>query len=74
MKHTILTIIVVAAITGFWQSTAHAESPDDILVVANSSLTMNSVSSAELKAIFLKQNPLEEWGQGDPHSRQTGIS
>lgn len=55
MKHTIFVLFVVAVISGAWQSTAHAERPDDILVVANNSLKADSVSTAELKAIYLKE-------------------
>ncbi|MCP4602614.1 MAG: hypothetical protein GY847_19215 [Proteobacteria bacterium] len=34
---------------------AHAESPDDILIIANKGVSVNSITIPELKAIFLKQ-------------------
>ena len=62
MKHTMLILFLVAAITGVWQSSARAESPDDILVVANNALSVSSVSNAELKSIFLKERT--RWRNG----------
>ena len=55
MKHNILILLLAAAIIGIGQSTAHAESPNDILIVANNSVKADSVSMAELKAIYLKE-------------------
>ena len=62
MKHKTRVLLLVVAITGLWQSTAAADSPDDILIVANKSVPLNTASNAELKAIFLKQK--SRWKNG----------
>jgi ABC-type phosphate transport system substrate-binding protein len=59
---TLVVLLLGFALTGVWQSTAHADSPDDILIVVNKSVPINSVSSAELKAIFLKKKT--RWKNG----------
>ena len=56
MKRKMLIVFLVAfALVGIFQSPAHADSPNDILVVANKSVPGSSISSSELKAIFLKK-------------------
>ena len=63
MKSKLLMIsLLTFAFAGIFQSTAYAESPDDILIVANKSVPMDSISSAELKAIFLKKK--SRWKNG----------
>ncbi len=46
---------LIIAISLVLPSLARAESPDDILIVANFSVKIKTVSTAELKAIFLKK-------------------
>jgi ABC-type phosphate transport system substrate-binding protein len=63
MKSKALVVLLLGfALTGAWQSTAHADSPNDILIVANKSVPINSISTAELKSIFLKKKG--RWGNG----------
>jgi hypothetical protein len=52
---TLMVVLLVTAFTVIWQSTAHADNPNDILVVANNSVPISSISTAELKSIFLKK-------------------
>jgi ABC-type phosphate transport system substrate-binding protein len=45
--------ILVLALGGM-TSSAHAESPNDLLIVVNKSVSASNVDAAEVKAIFLK--------------------
>ncbi len=59
LKATILAITL--AIVGAAE-VAHAESPDDILVIANKSVPQSKITAAELKLIFLKKKAV--WAAG----------
>ncbi len=54
MRKTILTLALISA---FWilPATASAESPNDILVIVNSSVKVKAISLSELKDLFLKK-------------------
>ncbi len=51
----LILLSLIIAVTLWLPSDARAESPDDILVVVNFSVKIESASKAELKAIFLKK-------------------
>ncbi|MFO8072568.1 MAG: hypothetical protein R6V85_11900 [Polyangia bacterium] len=56
----VLTAAVLSSLT--LSAPAAAQSPDDILVVVNSSSNVNSISAAELRDIFLKKR--SHWRAG----------
>ena len=63
MKKAVFLFFVFAVL---WLSTVpiSAESPEDILVIANKSLTAKSISESEIRDVFLKKK--ESWHTGLP--------
>ena len=58
----LMVIVITAAFALFPTHAAHAESPDDILVIANNSVGVSQVSVQELRTMFLKQR--QNWKSG----------
>lgn len=54
LKKVSITLILACSMVSA-QKTAKAERPDDIVVIANKSLSADSIGLSELKRIFLKQ-------------------
>ena len=56
-------IALLLTLGGFLSSVCHAESPNDILVIANKKIKIDSITPEELKQIFLKKKTT--WINGD---------
>jgi hypothetical protein len=58
----LMAVVIVSVFALFPTHVANAESPDDILVIANNSVGVNQVSTLELRTMFLKQR--QNWKSG----------
>ncbi len=61
IKH-LLMLSVLGMLIVLPSSTAHAEGPQDILIIANNSIPLKSISVGELRNIFLKKRT--KWNGG----------
>ena len=61
-KIALMAVVLATAFALFPTHVANAESPDDILVIANNSVGVNQVSIQELRTMFLKQR--QNWRSG----------
>ena len=61
-RFSLLTVVLISLLALLPSGVANAESPDDILIIANNSVGVNSVSLQELRTMFLKQR--QNWKSG----------
>jgi hypothetical protein len=61
-RFSLLTMVLISLLALFPSGVANAESPDDILVIANNKVGVNSVSLQQLRTMFLKQR--QNWKSG----------
>ena len=55
MAKQLLVLMLVVMMTSLWSDTARAESPNDLLIIANMGIPFDTIDSSDLRIVFLKK-------------------